>query len=287
MREVEHILAVQARLGEGPIWNMAERKLYFVDIEGGAFHRYDPLAGSDEVFTVGLPLGCLAFRASGGLVLATRDGFMTWDMTTGAATRMVDPEPHRPHARFNDGAVDRAGRFWAGTMSEGDDNSLYRLDPEGSTHVMETGITVSNGIGWSPDNRRMYFTDSRRKLIYVYDFDLTTGETANRRVFVDSTAENGVPDGLAVDSEGCVWSARWGGWKVTRYDPDGRAALEIPFPVEYVTSCALGGPNLDELYVTTAWTAVPESQRAQQPLAGDLFRVRVGVKGLPAPLFRG
>jgi sugar lactone lactonase YvrE len=285
--EVEHVLAVQNRLGEGPRWNVDEQALYWVDIENDAFHRFDPATGAQERCVVGLPVSALGFRAAGGLILATRDGFAVWEPETQALRFLADPEAHRPESRFNDGAVDCRGRFWAGTMSVDPTSSLYRLDPDGSVQQMETGLTISNGIGWSPDNRTMYLTDTPRQVIYAYDFDAATGAIANRRLFVATPDELGGPDGLAVDSEGGVWSARWGGWKVTRYDPGGAVEREIRLPVECPTSCNFGGAGLDELYITSAWTGVDPAQLAAQPWAGDLFRVQVGIKGRPESKYAG
>ncbi|HEV2579310.1 MAG TPA: SMP-30/gluconolactonase/LRE family protein, partial [Ktedonobacteraceae bacterium] len=167
------------------------------------------------------------------------------------------------------------------------EGSLYRLDPDHSLHVMETNIRISNGIGWSPDRRLMYFTDSPLRMIYVYDFDAASGALENRRPFVHTPTEKGVPDGLTVDSEGFIWSACWGGWKITRYDPAGKVERVLQLPVQYPTSCAFGGASLDELFITSAWTALSEEKRRQQPLAGDLFRADVGVKGLEEPKFAG
>jgi sugar lactone lactonase YvrE len=285
--EVERVLPVQNRLGEGPRWNVEEQALYWVDIENDAFYRFDPGTGEQERCVVGLPVGALGFRAAGGLILATRDGFALWEPETQALRFLADPEADRPESRFNDGAVDSMGRFWAGTMSEDPTSSLYRLDPDGRVHQMETGLTTSNGLGWSPDNRTMYLTDTPRQVIYAYDFDAATGAITNRRPFVTTPDGPGWPDGLAVDSEGGVWSARWGGWKVTRYDPAGAVEREIRLPVECPTSCAFGGAGLDELYITTAWTGVDPAQRAAQPWAGDLFRVRVGIKGRPESKYAG
>jgi sugar lactone lactonase YvrE len=162
--EVEHVLAVQNRLGEGPRWNVDEQALYWVDIENDAFHRFHPAPGAQERCVVGLPVGALGFRAAGGLILATREGFAVWEPETQALRFLADPEAHRPESRFNDGAVDCRGRFWAGTMSVDPTSSLYRLDPDGSVQQMETGLTISNGIGWSPDNRTMYLTDTPRQV---------------------------------------------------------------------------------------------------------------------------
>ena len=287
MDEVERVLKIGNRLGEGPLWSVDEGALYWVDIEGNRLYRFRPADGTLESFDTGLPVGALGLRASGGLVVATKNGFAFWDPHTLSLTFIADPEADKPEARFNDGAVDRRGRFWAGTLAPGATSSLYRLDPDLTVHTMETGITASNGIGWSPDNRTMYFTDTRRKTIYAYDFDVATGHISNRRSVVFTPDEEGVPDGLAVDSEGFIWSARWGGWKVSCYDPSGKLEREVRLPVQYPTSCAFGGDRLDELYVTSARTRVSEEQIREQPFAGDLFRLGMGIRGLPEPKFAG
>jgi sugar lactone lactonase YvrE len=287
MDEVERVLRIGNRLGEGPLWSVDEGALYWVDIEGNRLYRFRPADGTLESFDTGLPVGGLGLRASGGLVVATKNGFAFWDPHTLSLTFIADPEADKPAARFDDGAVDRRGRFWAGTLAPGATSSLYRLDPDLTVHTMETGITASNGIGWSPDNRTMYFTDTRRKTIYAYDFDVATGHISNRRSFVFTPDEEGVPDGLAVDSEGFIWSARWGGWKVSCYDPSGKLEREVRLPVQYPTSCAFGGDRLDELYVTSARTRVSEEQIREQPFAGDLFRLGMGIRGLPEPKFAG
>lgn len=200
---------------------------------------------------------------------------------------IADPEADKPEARFNDGAVDRQGRFWAGTISEGFANSLYRLDPDGTVQKMETGIGISNGIGWSPDNKTMYFTDTPARVIYAYDFDLATGAIENRRTFVQVPEEEGFPDGLTVDSEGFIWSAHWDGWKITRYDPTGKVEREIQVLVQRPTSCTFGGAELNELYLTSASVGLSQAALKDQPLAGDLFRLKVEVKGLEEPKYLG
>jgi sugar lactone lactonase YvrE len=286
MTDIEHILAAGDRIGEGPLWHPDEQALYWVDIEGQGIHRLDPASGAHVRWPTDLPVTALGIREAGGFVVATRDGFAFWT-PPGALTFIADPESDRPAARFNDGAVDRAGRFWAGTMSPTPTSSLYRLDPDGTVHTMETGITTANGLGWSPDNRTMYFTDSPAQVIYAYDFDLATSAISNRRPFVATSGEWGFPDGLAVDAEGYVWSARWDGGKVTRYDPTGRAVQELHLPVKHITSCAFGGPDLADLYITSAWSPLDDAGRAAQPQAGDLFRARPGVRGLPVSRFTG
>ena len=287
MCEIERALKLGNRLGECPRWSRDEGVLFWVDIEGNRFYRYRPTDGSVESFDTGLTVAALGLRASGGLVMATKNGFAFWNPQVQGLTFIADPEPGKPEARFNDGAADRQGRFWAGTLAPGATSSLYRLDPDLTVHTMETGITVSNGIGWSLDDRTMYFTDTRRKTIYAYDFDPATGGIRNRRSLIHTLDEEGAPDGLTVDSEGFIWSARWGGWKLSRYDPSGKLEREIRLPVQYPTSCAFGGDRLDELYVTSARTRVSEDQIHARPFAGDLFRLRAGVSGLPEPKFAG
>lgn len=287
MTDVEAVLHVQNELGEGPVWNADERALYWVDIEKAQYHRFDPDAGSLETIYVGEKIGVLAFREQGGLVMATERGFATWDPATRTLSRLGDPEADKPQTLFNDGAVDRRGRFWAGTTGDSFNNSLYRLDPDGALHRMDTGFDVCNGIGWSSDNRTMYFTDSTPAIIYAYDFDLETGAITNRRVFVDSSDQPGFPDGLTVDSEGFVWSARWDGARIDRYDPDGRLERSITVPARFPTSLTFGGDDLRTLYVTSALLEIPHERRAQHPVDGDLFRIKLDIGGLPEPKFAG
>ena len=284
---LETVLHIQNSLGEGPRWNAQEQWLYWVDIDSGLFFRLDPLTGLLETQAIGQPLGCLAFRAAGGLLLAARDGLAFWN--PGKPLQWIaTPEQGKPDARFNDGVVDRQGRFWAGTMTEsGATSSLYRLDPDGTLQRMVSGVMISNGLGWSPDNRRMYYCDSPRKLIYRYDFDPLAGTISNRQVFVDNAGNPGEPDGLVVDREGCVWCAHCFGGRVVRYDPDGRTVHTIHLPTTATTACTFGGQNLDELYITTSRRLLTEAQRQDEPSAGDLFRVKTDVQGLPEPYFLG
>jgi sugar lactone lactonase YvrE len=231
-------------------------------------------------------------RAAGGLILATRDGFAFWNEQQRALQYIVDPEADKPHNRFNDGAIDSRGRFWAGTMNTSGarqpEGSLYRLDPDGSLHTMETGIYISNGIGWSPDDTIMYYTDTPRDTIYAYDYDAASGAISNRRIFVQTAADQpGHPDGLTVDSEGYVWSAFWEGARIVRYTGSGQVDQVIQLPALRPTSCAFGGPNLDELYITSSGEAIPTDQQALYPFNGDLFRLKTDVKGLPMYRFGG
>jgi sugar lactone lactonase YvrE len=291
MSDVERVQMVINQLGEGPLWIPEEGALYWVDIDQRQILRFYPARDAVETFDVETRVTALAARASGGFVTATDKGLAFWDPQTRQLSFFADPEADKPATRFNDGAVDRQGRFWAGSMNEVDfvtpDGALYRLDPDGSLHTMEVGIPVSNGIGWSPDNRTMYFTDTMRQVILAYDFDPATGGIGNRRPFAQVSEEGVLPDGLTVDSEGFVWSAQWGGGRVIRYDPDGRVDRVIELPAQQTSCPAFGGENLDELYITSAWGGLSEAERKKQPLAGALFRVKVGVKGIPEPKFAG
>lgn len=282
---VEHVIAAQNTLGEGPLWHPLEQALYWLDIYPGRLHRFDPRTQEHSVDDLGVVTGSMGLRERGGFVLATRQGFAFWQPADQQMEFLTNPDAHISAARFNDGKTDPQGRFWAGKMSEAAENSLFRLDPDGSVSRMETGVTISNGLGWSPDLHTFYFTDSPALVIYAYDYDPASGALANRRELIRVPEGEGVPDGLAVDAEGCIWSARWGGWKIVRYDPQGQKMLEVALPVELVTSCAFGGPGLDELYITSA--AIDVRDRAAQPLAGDVFRIHPGVRGLPEPFFKG
>lgn len=285
--EADHLLSVRNCLGEGPLWHAAEQALYWVDIMAKTIQRYFPSTGQVDTFDVGVPVGCFAFRQKGGLVLASGDGFAFWDLDTRHLDWIAHPEAGKVGSRFNDGKADPQGRFWAGSMSNGATSALYRLDADGSLHTLERGITISNGLGWSPDQRTMYYTDSPRRVIYAYDYDATSGQITNRRDFVRLAESDGVPDGLTVDEQGYVWSAIWGGWRVVRFNPHGQAVYEVRLPVSCPSSCTFGGANLNELYITSAWVDLNDAQRREQPWAGDVFRLSAGVRGLPMTMFAG
>jgi L-arabinonolactonase len=288
--EVVCVLDCRSLLGEGPFWDVAEQRLYWVDIKGRRIHRFDPETGIDESWATTEDVGSLAPRASGGLVVALKSGFHFFDLATEQATEAALPEGEPAHNRLNDGKTDRQGRFWAGSMDEGEKRptgGLFRLQPGLACHRMIGGIICSNALCWSPDSRVMYYADSGQRTVWAWDFDAATGEIDNRRVFLRVPAADGVPDGATVDSEGFVWIAHWGGWRVTRYAPDGRLARTIKLPVRQPTCPAFGGPGLDVMYVTSASIGLDDAARAQQPQAGGLFAIDVGVKGLPDARFKG
>jgi len=278
------VSAPGAELGEGPVWDAAREELVWVDVDRGVVHRRR--GGAERTVAVGQPVGCAVPRAAGGLALAVRDGFALSAADCEGPPRLVAPvEAERGDTRMNDGACDARGRFWAGTMSLTGDTrtaALYRLDPDLSVTRVLPGLSVSNGIGWSPDGSALYHVDSPRRRVDVYDFDAAAGTVAGRRAVVPVPAELGTPDGLAVDAEGGVWVALWGGSAVQRYSPGGELDERLELPVTNVTSCCFGGADLTTLYVTTAARGA-----AREPLAGALFAYRPGVRGLPATPFAG
>jgi len=288
---VEHLLSVQDVAGETPIWIPDEQAVYWIDLGGPKIHRYHPASGETAEWELDVPITALARRGKGKWILATKTGLYFWDQETNTSEFIVDPEVDNPGIRFNDGAVDPKGRFLIGTLNEEDlnapDGSLYRLDPDLSIHRLDTGYAVANGIGFSPGGGTLYVTDMFHGRILAYDYDVEAGEISERRVFVDVPAEAGLPDGLIVDAAGYIWSAHWGGWRVTRYAPDGTIDREIKLPVANVTCMAFGGPNLTDLYITTAWFMLSDEERAAQPQAGDLFRIATDVTGRLEPEFAG
>lgn len=275
---VEVVLAATARLGEGPVWDPRSSTLRWVDIERGEVHRFDPATGTDTFFEVGAMVGCVAVRAAGGLVLGAADGLYTCRDDGGQLTLLhkVDCD-----GRFNDGKADPWGRFWAGTMVREDGTgALYRLDPDHSLHTMVTGVSVSNGLGWSPDGTIMYYTDTRTGGVDAFDHDPSSGTLSGRRRLI--TEDRGWPDGLTVDADGCLWVALWDGWGVRRYAPDGRLLTTVEVPAQRVTSCTLAGTTL---YITTARVGLEDF--GDQPSAGSLFAHDAGVAGLPAGEWAG
>ncbi len=289
--DVQCVAETRSLLGEGPTWSPRDGALYWVDILTPAVHCYDSIRGEDREVKLGSMVSIAIPKATGGLLVATPAGLMTLDLASKSLTSFCHPESDRPGNRYNDGKCDRMGRLWVGTLDMGtaaNRGNLFRVDADGSWKKMDSGITVSNGLGWSPDNRLMYFTDSVRRTIYVYDFDLLGGTITNRRSFITLDGSDGTPDGLTVDEDGCLWVAVWDAWRVSRYAPDGRELLRIRMPVPRPTSCCFGGANLDTLYVTSASVRLNEAALRAAPQSGSLFAIRIpGVRGLPETTFAG
>jgi L-arabinonolactonase len=291
MPEIECLVEAKNTLGEGVIWNPREQAIYWADSKGEPrIQRLDRKTGTVDEWAMPDLLGSFVFRAQGGVVVGLKSGFHFVDLETGAVELIVDPEPGLPENRLNDGKCDRKGRYWCGSLDDGGgrNGSLYRLDPDLNCHRMDSGVAVSNGIAWSPDNRTMYYSDSRSRSCYNFDFDIETGAISNKRVFVTTEGIAGRIDGATVDADGFYWCAHIGDWQIAKYDPAGEIVDTIRLPVEHPTMCSFGGPDLDILYVTCCTQFLQEGEAKEQPLAGALFAIHgTGAKGIAEPFFAG
>ncbi|HEY5388656.1 MAG TPA: SMP-30/gluconolactonase/LRE family protein [Thermoleophilia bacterium] len=277
-----------ARLGEGPRWDAATGTLLWVDIIGQRVHRYDPRTGADAIWATPAPVSLALPRRRGGAVVGLPGGLYVLDDLEGAP--LVPLEGDRVENRTNDGACDIHGRLWVGTMALDERTpsaALYQVDADLRVTRLLGGTTISNGLGWSPDGARFYFIDSPTRRVDVFACDLVSGVLGERRSLVTVDVDGAVPDGIAVDAEGCLWVALHGGWGLNRYSPRGELLAEVRLPVAKVTSCCFGGPELKDLYVTTRRESLSDAELAQQPLAGALLRLDPGVAGLPTYAFAG
>jgi sugar lactone lactonase YvrE len=288
--EVECLVAGANRLGESPIWCDRRARLFWVDSREPAVHWLSPGSGASGRIPAPELIGSIGLVESDDrLVAAMESGFFLVDPDQATFTGIAAPVEIPAGHRFNDGRVDRAGRFWAGTMNDQartPTGTVFRLDGQGTVSPLFNEVIIPNSLGWSPDSRTMYFADTMRQLIYQLPFDFAEGRPGERRVFADLTGQPGRPDGSAVDSDGCLWNAEYAGGRVVRYRPDGRVDRVVAMPVSNPTCCAFGGPELDTLFVTSAAQRLTPEQRAREPLAGALFAVRPGVTGLPESRFR-
>lgn len=287
----ECIWQAQATLGEGPIWSVKKQALYWVDILDRRLHRYTPFSDERRTWKFDEEVSSLAERKEvDSLILTTRHGFAFFDPVTEKLEHIIEPESHLPNNRFNDGKCDALGRYWAGSVEYGCTEpvgSLYRLTPDLHCEKMDCNYAVTNGPTWSSDWKTMYFNDSHLGHVYAFDFDLESGMISNKRLFLAFDPEDGSPDGMTTDSEGCLWIAHWGPGKVTRRDTQGKVMQTIAFPCNHVSSCTFGGPEFKTLYVTSARVGLSEDELQRQPLAGSLFAVALDVAGVPANRFAG
>jgi sugar lactone lactonase YvrE len=286
--QVTCVADVHAVLGEGPVWVADEGALYWVDIKGAKIFRLGNDGQLDQ-WPTPFRVGSIAPRASGGFIAGTNEGIAEVDLSTGHLRILFNPEEELPNNRFNDGKVDRQGRFWAGTMDDrerGSAGTLYRIDPDLTWRAIDTGYGITNGPAFSPDGRIMYHSDTLRRVTYAFDLD-SEGNATGRRIFLKFAGDEGHPDGMTVDSQGCLWIAFWGGWCVRSYSPEGELLQTIEIPVEQPSSCAFGGPDLDRLYVTSATKGLSEAALDMQPNAGGLFMTKPGVQGLKEVPFAG
>jgi sugar lactone lactonase YvrE len=285
-------------LGESPLWHPAEQVLYWCDIPGHALNRFDPKDGAHKRWAFDTDVACCAPLMEGGLLLALRSGLRCFDTDHARSHPVPDTRPYDPRQeRFNDGKADAQGRLWVGTIYEPRDPpnaALYRF-ADGRLDKMADGITVSNGLAWSPDARTMYWADTKAHTVFAFDFDSSAGALSRQRVFAqfplksegqDLAGYGGRPDGAAMDSQGHYWVAMFEGARVLRIAPDGRVAEELKLPVRCPTMPCFGGADLRTLYITTARENRPRDELAREPLAGCVLQCRVDVPGLPANFAR-
>jgi sugar lactone lactonase YvrE len=281
---IDIAVRAEAVLGEGPTWDARTGTLIWIDILAPEIHRWNPSTGVNETSTAPQHVGAAKPRSNGGLVVNLRDGVAIVD-SAGEYRWLVYWA--RDEVRGNDAGVDAAGRLWAGTMrydsAEGG-GWLARIEPDGKASMVLEKVDISNGVGWSPDNTKMYFADTPTGLVDVFDYDLETGEVSSRRHLVDV---DGSPDGLCVDADGCVWVALWGAGQVRRYTPDGTLDKTISVPANLTTACCFGGDRLTDLYITTARVGLSDEELAEQPMSGSVFVVPNAGAGMPSTVFAG
>jgi sugar lactone lactonase YvrE len=286
--EIKCVVDSKSDLGEGPVWSRERQRLYWVDIDKGLVHSYDPVREENRSWDLGIKVGAVVPRkesAGGGLLLATEKGFVGFSGETDTLEYIIDPEADNSDTRFNDGKCDPAGRFWAGTMSYSRTRgvaNLWCLATDGAVSKRVTGVTVSNGITWSLDEKTMYYIDSNEFAVVAFDYDRHSGSIGNPQPAVVVPQNLGKPDGMCIDSEGMLWIALFRGGAVTRWNPaDGSLMELIKMPALHVTACAFGGKDLRTLFVTSARAPADENQLAEYPQTGGLFALEPGVKGAP------
>ena len=292
MLRIEVLIDGQASLGEGPLWDVQEQRLYWLDSLGKKIHRCDASGATQQSWDVPEHIGSMALRQDGGAILSLRDGFYTFDFASAAAEHIVDPDPGQPRIRMNDGKVDRQGRFLAGYMDYEEREplcSLFRLDADHSVHTLEQDIICSNGPCFSLNGRTLYFADSFQRTIYAYDYDTRSGAISNKRAFAnfDTLGLNGFPDGATVDADDHVWTVEVFRGRLVRLAPDGSIDRCVGLPVENTTSITFGGADLDIAYVTSMARPI-NGVYPREREAGAVFAVHgLGVRGVPEPRFAG
>ncbi|MGY8770413.1 MAG: SMP-30/gluconolactonase/LRE family protein [Pirellulales bacterium] len=281
----------KATLGEGPAWIASTQQLIWVDIERHLINRFEPATGKNESRSVGCDVGFAVPDKSGNIVAGTRDGIIRLNTTTGEITSVIDPESDIPTNRFNDGKCDPRGRIFGGSISYNrivGDASLYRINTDFQVEKVVENVTNSNGLTWSLDEKTFYYIDTPTRKVDAFDYDVETGAISNRRTIIKVPEELGKPDGMTIDNEGMLWVCLWGGWGVTRWNPEsGELIGKINLPCKNVTSCCFGGPNLDQLFITCARTGLSAEELTDQPQAGSLFMAEPGVSGQAAVAFAG
>jgi len=287
--EVSLAFEIPAQLGEGAIWDSSAKVLYWVDILGMKLNRFDTETSRNDVFELPSRVGTVVPQTDSTVVVALEDGIYIKNLKSNNLLLLSDVEKEITGNRFNDGKCDPNGNLWVGSMdlAEKDPNGkLYRVAPDGETMAMLENVTISNGIVWTKDGKTMYYIDTPTAVIRAFDFDMETSTISNERVAVKVSTDLGFPDGMTIDSEDKLWVGMWNGNGVVRFDPlTGEILQRIEVPAHNVTSCAFGGPEYETLYITTASVDMSEDEKQKYPLAGSLFKVEPGVKGLPSSHF--
>ena len=287
----ECILPARAILGEGACWFAAEQRLYWVDILRCEVHRFDPATGTDEVRKTPCHVSLVQPTTQGDLVLGTRDGIARMDFESGKFSLLCDPEAGIPGNRFNDGKPDPRGRLFAGTIAyDGSDKkaALWRVEPDLTFTKLIDQVGNSNGLGWSPDQKTFYWTDTKTSCVFAFDYEAMSGDICNRRVVVEVDKALGLPDGMTVDAEGFLWTALWAGHGVARWNPaTGEMVAKVECPAANVTCPSFGGADLDVLYFTTAQKGREDAEPSRETEAGNLFAAKVGVRGMAGFAFAG
>lgn len=288
--DIDVAVASDDVLGEVPLWCAKSQRLWWIDVRRPSLQSYDPVTHRHQTFVLPAPVvGSYGLRERGGMIMALNDGIYAFEPATGALESLI-PFQDAPQNRYNDGKCDRRGRFWVGTMNNtpgNPDGSFYRMDADLSVHKQFEGVFCPNSVAFSPDDRTLYYADTKLNKIWAFDFDIDEGALSNRREFSDGSQHAGLPDGSTVDAEGFLWNAEYRGGRLVRYAPDGRVDRIVELPVKQPTSCGFGGADLSILFVTTASQHLTPAERKAEPLAGALLMLDVGVKGLPEPAFRG
>ncbi|QJD84286.1 SMP-30/gluconolactonase/LRE family protein [Cohnella herbarum] len=285
----ELVMNVQAKLGEGPHWDEQSQSLLWVDITGRKIHVYDPKNDRETTFDFDRMVSAVIPAQDKGWVLAMQGGIYSFDPENGVLEQIETVEPDLPRNRLNDAKCDPQGRLWAGTMSMDDSpgaGALYMLEQGGQLRMELTGIGCSNGLAWDERKQRMYYIDTPTRRVDAFDFEPSTGQIRNRETIIRFAESAGLPDGMTIDSEGMLWIAHWGGGAVSRWNPDtGEQIGEVTVPAWHVTSCAFGGPDLSDLYITSAREGMSREQLDRYPLSGGLFKVKTDVTGIRANRF--
>ena len=296
-QDIELILDVHDQIGESPLWSRSENALYWIDVKARALFRFEPADGATQRWDFPSEIGCFAlYQSERAALVALRSGLFRLDLLDGALSLLADP-PYNPALyRFNEGECDGAGRFWLGTMFEPQDHAEHANSAPGQLFYYTTseGLVpqpdfsfIPNGLAWSADGATLFFAHSKEHKIYRFEFDVAQGRLGERALFAEISPELGVPDGSAVDEEGCYWSAIHGGSRLIRFKPSGEIDREVMLPVSQPTMCAFGGPNLDMMFITSASAKLNLLHKVTEPHAGGLYRLRPGVRGLPRHGFAG